>query len=321
MDTKTQEFILKAKQVHGDKYDYSLVQYKGTLYNVKIICKIHGEFEQNSKNHLKGSGCRKCAIQNDSLTTEEFIKKATNIHGNKYDYSKTKYTKSSNKVDIICKIHGLFQQRAKNHLDGQNCKLCSLNEKFLTTDEFIEKSVKIHGNKYDYSNTIYVDNLTKVSIVCKKHGIFNQDPYSHFKGSGCPHCVNKTEGKIKEFLCEKGINVETQCEVNGKKFDFLINNDFVLEIDGNQHFLDLRCHRKIPTEKLKDIQNNDFVKMESIIDYYPIVRLYQENIWNNTYDWKSFILRLKNLEVGRLYIRKEEKELYKHFNKFNIVYI
>jgi len=318
----TEEFIRKAKLIHGDKYEYSLVDYKGTLYSVKIICKIHGEFEQNSRNHLRGNGCKQCAIQKDRLTTSEFIEKAIIIHGNEYDYSKTNYTKSIEKVKIICKIHGLFEQVAGHHLEGHKCKQCSLQNKFLTTDEFIKRSIKIHGNKYDYSNTKYINNITKVNIICKLHGIFSQDPYSHYKGTGCPHCTNKTEGKIKEFLLKTNINAETQCDVNGKKFDFLIKNDFILEIDGNQHFPDLRCHRKIPKEILNIIQNNDILKMGSIIDYYPIVRLYQENIWNNTYNWEKLIKELNNLEVGILYIRKEERELYQHFNKhFEIVYI
>ena len=322
MENKTLEFIRKATLVHGDKYDYSLVVYKGTVYSVKIICKTHGIFEQNSRNHLRGNGCKQCATQNNNLTTEQFIKKAVDVHEDKYIYSKTIYTKSSEKVKIICKIHGEFEQVARHHLEGHNCKKCSLQNRFLTTEDFIKKSNEFHKNKYDYSNTKYIDNKTKVDIKCKLHGIFNQDPYSHYNGAGCPHCTNKTEGKVKEFLLKNSINTETQCDVNGKKFDFLIKNDFILEIDGNQHFPDLRCHRKIPKEILNKIQISDILKMESIIDYYPIVRLYQENIWNNTYDWEKLIKKLNNLEVGILYIRQEEKELYKHFDKhFEIVYI
>jgi hypothetical protein len=84
----TEEFIRKAREIHGDKYDYSLVDYKGTKSKIKIICKIHGEFEQRVENHIRRKqGCLKCGIIKNSSINDDFIKKAKEIHGDRYDYS------------------------------------------------------------------------------------------------------------------------------------------------------------------------------------------------------------------------------------------
>ena len=126
----TEEFIQKAKEVHGNKYDYSLVDYKNAKTKVKIICPIHGEFEQKPNDHLNKRGCRKCGyeknIKNNSITTEEFIKRAKEVHGDKYDYSLVDKSITTHKnIKIICPIHGEFEQIAWNHLCGHGCSICS----------------------------------------------------------------------------------------------------------------------------------------------------------------------------------------------------
>lgn len=129
----TEQFIEQATEVHGDTYDYSLVDYKNSDTNIKIICKKHGVFEQTPYTHKKGSGCKKCHYENNNksrqLTTEQFIKKARQVHGNKYDYSKTKYKNSKTKVKIICPEHGEFTKNPGKHFEGQGCKICSDKEK------------------------------------------------------------------------------------------------------------------------------------------------------------------------------------------------
>lgn len=118
-----EEFVNKAKKIHGDAYDYSKVVYKNIDTNVIIICKDHGEFKQTPMNHINGQGCPKC--HGRGLTTEEIITKFTTIHGNKYDYSKVEYSGSNKKVCIICPEHGEFWQTPSKHLLGQNCPICS----------------------------------------------------------------------------------------------------------------------------------------------------------------------------------------------------
>ena len=130
------------------------------------------------------------------MTTEEFIEKAKEIHKNKYDYSKVEYVNTTTPVTIICPIHGEFQQRPTDHLKGYGCKRCAAikaNEsRKLTTEEFIRRARKVHGDKYDYSKTNYVNNNTKVTIICPIHGEFYQLPYNHLRGKGCRKCNSLT---------------------------------------------------------------------------------------------------------------------------------
>tara|TARA_R110001592_G_scaffold70707_1_gene216432 strand:- start:531 stop:1493 length:963 start_codon:yes stop_codon:yes gene_type:complete len=128
--SNTEQFIEKAKKVHGEKYDYSLVEYVHNKSKVKIICPEHGEFSQEPSNHNVGNGCKQCSIIENaislSLTTEQFIKKAKQVHGDKYDYSLVEYTHSHAKVKIVCPEHGEFSQEPNTHVSqGSGCKDCS----------------------------------------------------------------------------------------------------------------------------------------------------------------------------------------------------
>ena len=138
----TQEFIERALAVHGDKYDYAFVDYFGSKAKVKIVCKIHGVFEQSPNSHLSGHGCHDCT--DTKHTNESFIKKAREFHGNKYDYSLVKYNGNHSKVTIICQEHDVFEQTPHNHLTGQNCPVCATKKR--TNESFIEKAREIHGN-------------------------------------------------------------------------------------------------------------------------------------------------------------------------------
>ena len=192
-----EEFIQKARKVHGGKYDYSLVEYRNNKTKVKIICPKHGVFEQTPNSHLKGNGCYKCALEEQSkrqtMTREQFIEKAKKVHGNKYDYSLVDYNGSYNKIRIICPKHGVFEQSAYTHLQGNGCPRCAIErikeKEKLGKEKFIEKAKKIHGNKYDYSLVEYINKDTKVKIICKNcNRIFLQTPHNHLTGYGCPHC-------------------------------------------------------------------------------------------------------------------------------------
>lgn len=126
----TKEFIKKAKLVHGNIYDYSKVDYKTAQNKITIICPEHGEFSQVANSHLRGCGCKKCAYkklpQNQPLTRIEFINNAKAIHGTKYNYDNTVYTKAINKVKILCNIHGEFSIKAQSHIEGVGCPGCTI---------------------------------------------------------------------------------------------------------------------------------------------------------------------------------------------------
>ena len=211
-----EQFIEKAREVHGDKYNYSKVNYINANTKVIIICPEHGEFEQTPGSHLYGQGCPKCA-NNIKLTTEQFIEKAKEVHGDKYDYSKVNYLNSYTKVTIICPEHGEFEQTPANHLVGKGCPKCKIeklknNHKYNLID-FIEKARKVHGDKYDYSKVNYVNNQTKVTIICPIHGEFEQTPINHLLGCNCPMCVGGIKFSKEQFI-------EKAKEVHGDKYNY-----------------------------------------------------------------------------------------------------
>jgi hypothetical protein len=128
------------------------------------------------------------------LKKEDFIDKSIKLHGDKYDYSNVNYINSRTKIDILCPKHVIFAQKPNSHLNGSGCPNC-VGVKKKVLQEFINDAIKIHGDKYDYSNVNYINNSTKVAINCKKHGEFLQTPHIHLNGSGCSICYgtsNKT---------------------------------------------------------------------------------------------------------------------------------
>ena len=203
----TEEFIRRAREIHGDKYDYSKVEYKDAITKVTIICPIHGEFQQRPDHHLNGHSCPYC--NGSKLTKEEFIRKAREIHSDKYDYSKVEYKNAITKVTIICPEHGEFEQTPNSHLRGYGCSRCSR----LTTEDFIRRAGEIHGDKYDYSKVDYKDSQTKITIICPKHGEFQQRPSNHLRGKGCPYCADNLKLTKEEFI-------KKAKEIHKDKYDY-----------------------------------------------------------------------------------------------------
>jgi hypothetical protein len=186
--SNTETFIKKAIAVHGNRFDYSQVDYSGSKSNVVIICKEHGAFLQSADNHLAGAGCTECKIASMRSNTQEFIDRAKLVHGSRFDYSLAEYVGSQSKVKIICKEHGVFLQTPDTHLRGKGCHECGNNK--LNAEIFIERSKSKHGaDRYDYSLVDYINMNTKVKIICKEHGEFLQWPHNHFRENGCPDCA------------------------------------------------------------------------------------------------------------------------------------
>lgn len=188
----TREFIKYAREVHGDRYDYSLVEYKHNLSKVKIICPKHGVFEQRPCDHVsKKKGCSGCA-NNQRLTTEAFITRAREIHGDRYDYSLVEYVNARSNVQIVCPTHSMFEQTPHVHLKGSGCPQCGSEQKAeqkrLGAGEFITRAREVHGDSYDYSLVEYLNNRSKVRIICSEHSVFEQTPDTHLKGCACPQC-------------------------------------------------------------------------------------------------------------------------------------
>lgn len=193
----TEQFVELAKSKHGDRYDYTKVDYLKSNKKVILVCREHGDFNMNPVDHLMGQGCSKCfrkrqaALQ--TYSTCEYVERARLKHGDKFDYSLVEYTKSSNKIDIICKEHGVFKQEAACHLTGIGCPKCAdkvrADLRTKDTGDFIESAVRVHGDKYDYSESVYTKCKHRVKIICKEHGPFKQQASNHLSGFGCPKCA------------------------------------------------------------------------------------------------------------------------------------
>ncbi len=195
----TDEFVTKSDKIHNNFYDYKLFEYINNSTKSIIICPIHGSFEQRPADHMRGQGCKKCYYERKHNQLKKsitiFIEEAINVHGNLYNYSNFAYINNKTRGIIYCRKHGGFEQRPDNHLNGQGCPECkkdTISKSLRSTFEYFRKqAIQIHGSKYDYDNVDYINNHTKVEIVCKKHGIFLQVPNSHLNGSGCKMCSNE----------------------------------------------------------------------------------------------------------------------------------
>lgn len=215
----TKQFIERSKKIHNGRYDYSMVEYKNSSTKVNIICPEHGLFDQIPNNHLKGAICKRCSDIKKGIKLrvpkEHFFKTAKEVHGETYDYSK---------VEIICKVHGSFYQTPYSHLNGSKCRKCanflSSRKKLYNNDLFIKKSIDIHGNKYDYSLVEYKASTSKVEIICKKHGVFNQLAHHHMRGVGCTECKNElTSNRGKQKPIGWGVSNWQKAGERSKNFD------------------------------------------------------------------------------------------------------
>lgn len=292
-----EEFIRRSRLVHGNKYDYSLVEYKNRDIPVKIICPIHGIFEQMPHNHMKGAGCYKCGRDvvksKEQYTKEDFIRVSNEKHHFKYDYSLVEYKTSQDKVKIICPIHGVFEQKANNHMHGYGCKKCGTercgDKQRKETEKFIEEARKVHGDKYDYSKVNYVKCSEKVCIICPKHGEFWQTPGNHLAGWGCKKCSQShLEREIMTVLNENNIKYEYEKEFEWLKLDANLSVDFYLpdkniaiECQGSQHYFpaNFGSKRFSPDELFELVVKRDTRKKE-LCEEHGIKILYytHENI-------------------------------------------
>lgn len=241
-----ENFIQRVNEIHGNKYDYSKVEYINTSTKVCIICPEHGEFWQTPNKHLQGRGCPKCGQLNGNkkktFTQVEFENKANIIHNFKYTYNND-YINDSTKIKITCPIHGDFFQTPNHHLRGQGCPKCAIeknsNGQKMSQEEFVLKANAIHNGKYDYNKSKYLTYKENLLIICPEHGEFWQTPDSHLHGHGCPKCGNQISNGEEEILhyLESISNTEIKTRdksvLKGKELDIYIPEKKVaIEYDG-----------------------------------------------------------------------------------------
>ena len=295
----TELFIAESKQIHGNNYNYDNFNFVNKKTKGEIYCNIHNQyFWQTPKKHLSGQGCPICryekSAKSNTFTTEDFIKKAKSIHSDKYDYSKSVYKKSSEKIEIIChkldvngNEHGSFFMTPDNHCHStlhQGCPKCgrekSIKNRTSSNDEFIKKAILIHGNKYNYSKVKYINNTVKVCIICPKHGEFWMEPSNHLIGQGCPICKQShLEREIDILLNSNNINFEYQKHFKwlGKQsLDFYLPDyNIAIECQGRQHYIPIDIFGgEKQLIKQKELDNNKMNKCKQ----HNIKLLYYSNL-------------------------------------------
>jgi len=246
----TEEFIKKAHEVHGDKYDYSKVEYKNSSTKVCVICPEHGEFWQISRNHLRGQSCPKCSHKKSQKNANRhkklFFQKYKKMYGDKYDTSEAKYIDRNTKMLLMCPEHGKFWKSPSSLLNGRACPKCHKKAEakhIRTTEEFTAEARKVHGDIYDYSKVEYDGRKIKVCIICPIHGEFWQLPHHHINGSGCPKCGANNVSELKLYDRIKEIYTDAIYQyrpdfIKRQSIDIFIPSINVgIEYQGRQHFV------------------------------------------------------------------------------------
>lgn len=293
-------YLERFRKKFGDTIDPFMDEYIDTQKEIHFKCNVCGHiFKRRPHNCLDSDGCPKCKnVNNQRLTTEEFIRRARKVHGDKYDYSASEYKSTDEDVIVIChekdefgEEHGRFKVTPHAHIGSMHsgCPKCS--GKFRKdTDYFIRQAKRIHGDKYIYAKTQYVKALEDVIITCPIHGDFQLTPNEHLNGRGCPLCKEShLEKEIRLFLDENRIKYIPQA-----RFDWLRTNDtrkkmsldylikdknIAIECQGIQHFSDKRFW---PTERSKEqavlrVQERDKLKKQ-LCEEHGIKVLYYSNL-------------------------------------------
>ncbi len=239
-------------------------------------------------------------------------------HGNKYDYSQVEYINNHSPVLIICKEHGPIWQNASSHLRAE-CQCCAPNRK-LTQTEFIQKSLKIHNNKYTYEATIYKNNRSHVTIICPIHGEFSQKAHTHLNGKGCPdcgkwRCCSKSETEWLDEIQTKVPKLKRQVKliINGKRFCvdgfdpqtntvYEFNGDF---FHGNPKYHDPIFLNHVSNKSFGDLYANTLKRKQSLENAgYKVI-----SIWDSEFKAKK----------QRRYTSKPITTQQKHMNRHTLI--
>jgi len=257
-----EQFVEKARAVHGDRYDYSSAQYQGAHKKLVIQCPVHGSFEQTADAHVNGAqGCPACGRKKrgdvNRGSTKRFADDAVARFGNRFDYSKAVYVDAWTPVEIVCPAHGSFQQPPARHLRIKyGCPRCALAYKTypanrssasrrLGQDEFLRRAAQVHGEMYDYGQVVVTDFKSKVTIVCRQHGPFEQSPTDHLSGRGCKKCSFKEMAERQRQPPSKFI--ERARLAHGDKYDYSL-----VEYTTARRPVTIVCPKHGPFEQVPD---------------------------------------------------------------------
>lgn len=284
-----QQFIDKSMNIHGSIYTYNKTIYVNAHHPITVTCNIHGDFTVVPNKHISAKqGCPVCSDiakkeRKSKKSLGSFFTEATEVHGDKYDYSKVFFNIRSEKITIICKEkgHGEFNQVVSNHLSGQGCPECAKIQNGLKKrtpeDVFFEDCKFIHMDNYDYSNTKYNGMYETITPLCKRHGEFTVLATKHYhRKQGCSVCSDqelksKPVIEIQNFLktCDIMFEMEKKFDscknINHLPFDFYIPElNLLIEYDGIQHFKPIEYFGG--EEGLAEQQRNDEIKNKYCYD-------------------------------------------------------
>lgn len=323
LDKRHSKFLEKSKIIHGDKYDYSLVEYVNTKTPVDIICPIHGLFTTRPAIHTQGSGCKSCGIdqmrESKTATPQEALDKLREVHGLKYEYDLSNYKNFQSKITVTCDKHGESAQVISTHLRGHGCKQCGVDSTRDSLEEFIAKSNVAHKNFYKYGKAEYHNTYSEVIITCPKHGDFVQRANDHVKGHGCSVCSGRksvAEIMWQKYLIDKGIDFIENTRPEWLVFEgskgrheldlYIPSLNIALEINGNMWHSTSSVSSNSPKDisyhfekylicKANGINLIHIFQFESVRAWKKLLNLYFEspekyliNFKNNKRQYKEF---------------------------------
>jgi len=288
------------------KKDFELLDefYKNSMYLHNIKCKKCGLSQKKKLNDIQnGRGCPRC-YGNELKTTEQFIEDANKIHGFKYNYELVNYINAMSKVKIICSKHGMFEQIVSSHLSGCGCNDCGYEKVIeslkFSKEEFIQKAIKIHKDKFSYEMVNYVNNKIKILIFCKKCNVyFNQAPDKHLSGQGHKKCSCSNISKPEiDWLNKQNI------QENYRQATIIVNNKnylvdaYIPETNTIYEFFGDFWHGNPKVFKLENINP---VTKESFEQLYNEtmnrLKLFEDNGYNVIYIWENdYNKQLKGLK-------------------------
>ncbi|CAH6418522.1 Hypothetical protein POVN_LOCUS239 [uncultured virus] len=308
-----EQFLAKAKAVHGDAFDYSKAIYKTTKLPVILICRTcTKEFGTNAHNHLSGHGCPDCA-DNQQKSPNEFIAQARALYGNNYDYAQMDYQINRKHITITCtRCQTTFQQTPANHLHFGGCNKCDARLR-KTKTRFVEQARTVYGGtRYDYTDTVYTSNHVNTNILCTAcNSAFEQTPANHLAGKdGCSKCVrDRVESKgaaaCRKYLKERGIEFipefSLEC-LHRRRYDFVFvykGRLFIVEFDGEQHFKQRQIWHRDEIHFLLMQEIDKLKNLTAMAWGYNVIRL---SINDEGHVYRALDYFLNQQTKGRLYV-------------------
>lgn len=232
----TDDFITRARAVHGLRFDYSAVDYKNSRTEIQIICPTHGEFFTTPHDHIAClTGCKKCNKELPRIENmRKLLEESKKVHNDKYNYDLVSLTaKSTTKVEIKCVRHGIFLQDLYTHaIKCAGCPSCALEANKVSREEFIKRAMVVHSAFYTYENVLFSKLSDKVIVRCPLHGLFEQRANSHLAGNNCGKC------HITSTLLGRDKFIEAAIAMHGDRYDYS-----KVVYAGNKRRVEVICKR------------------------------------------------------------------------------